>query len=288
MRAKDLYRQLEQDFVKPQITENWYDDKTMYDELIEEYVCDNFKQRSMGLLCDFAKEINKVYTAVFPSDKILMRILEDNATDVMLFVHHPLAWDLSKDPNIAFYQINIELLKKLREKRVSLFNFHLPLDNYGNYSTGKTLADALGIVVEKPFNEYYGAICGVIGTTQCKNIHELNDKYSQVVGHKTKLYQYGESKIINNMVGICAGGGNDIDVVTELIENGINVLISGLTVNNKYSVAVHKLEEENKINLLGGSHYSSEKYACMAMCKYFTKLGLQSEFIGDIPCFEDL
>jgi len=288
MRAIDLYNQLEKDFVKPEITEDWFDDKNMYDALIEEYICDNFKQRSTGLLCDFTEEINKVYTAVFPSDKILLKILEDNISNAMLFLHHPLAWDLSKDPNIAFYQINIELLKRLKERRVSLFNFHLPLDNYGDYSTGKTLADALGIIIERPFNLYYGALCGVIGTTDCKDIHELNDKYSQIVGHKTKLYHYGESRIINNRVGICAGGGNDCDVVNELIENGINVLISGLTVNNKYSAATHKLEEENKVNLIGGTHYSSEKYACMAICGYFHKLGLQAEFIEDIPCFEDL
>lgn len=66
------------------------------------------------------------------------------------------------------------------------------------------------------------------------------------------------------------------------------MLISGLTVNNKYSVAAHKLEEENKVNLIGGTHYSSEKYACIAVCDYFTELGLQAEFVADIPCFEDL
>jgi len=288
MKATDLYHRLEKDFVIPGITEDWFDDKSQYDESFEKYICSNFKQRSMGLLCDFTEEVNAVYTAVFPSDKVLMKILDDYTSDAMLFLHHPLAWDLSKDPNIAFYQINIGLLEGLKEKRVSLFNFHLPLDNYNEYSTSKSLADALGIKIEKPFAKYCGAMTGVIGTTDCKDVHELNDKYSQAVGHKTKLYQYGKNKIIHNRVGICAGGGNDADVVSELIENGINVLISGLTINDKYSSAAHKLEEENQINLIGGTHYSSEKFACIAICKYFVKLGLESEFIDDIPCFEDL
>jgi len=26
----------------------------------------------------------------------------------------------------------------------------------------------------------------------------------------------------------------------------------------------------------------------MAICKYFEKLGLQTEFVEDFPCFEDL
>ena len=285
MKAVDLYSQLEIDFVKPEMTENWYEYGMTE---IAEYVCDNFKQRSMGLLCDFAEEINMVYTAVFPSDKVLKKILSDNITDAMLFLHHPLVWDLSKDPNNAFYQINAELLQRLDENRISLFNFHYPLDNYGQHSTSKTLADAIGISIEKPFAEFCGAMCGVIGTTSCKDIHELNARYSQAVGHDTKLYQYGNDTIFNNRVGVCAGGGNDAAIVEELIKEGINVLISGLSVNNKYSSEAHRLEKEHGINLLGGTHYSSEKFACIEMCKYFAKLGLTSEFISDAPCFEDL
>ena len=47
-------------------------------------------------------------------------------------------------------------------------------------------------------------------------------------------------------------------------------------------------KENYILNLIGGTHYSSEKFACMAVCEYFSKLGLQAEFVEDIPCFEDL
>jgi len=285
MNALNLYNQLEKDFVKSDMKENWYDEDMAE---IQEYICDNFKQRSMGLLCDFTQEINRVYTAVFPSDEVLIKILENNECDAMLFLHHPMDWDLSKDPDTAFYVPSPELLRELKERRVSLFNFHYPLDNYSDYSNSKTLAEALGIIVEKPFAEFSGALCGVIGTTNCKNIHELNEKFSQTVGHETKLYQYGKNIISNNRVAIVAGGGNDVDVVKEVIENDINVLISGLSLNNKYSSVAHEMEKEHGINLLGGTHYSSEKFGCIAMCEYFRALGLFSEFVHDVPCFEDL
>lgn len=286
MNATELYNQLEKDFVSPGIVENWYD----YDSLIDvaEFICDNFKKRSIGLLCDFTTKITKVYTAVFPSDKVLAKVLDDGVTDAMLFVHHPCAWDLGKELDKAFYPMNAELLQKLRARRVSLFNFHYPLDNFGEYSTSKTLADALGVKIETTFAESGGAMCGVIGTTDCKDIHELNARYTQAVGHATKLYQYGSDAIANNIVGICAGGGNDAGIVYELIENNISVLISGLSLCNNYSAEAHRLEKENGINLIGGTHYSSEKFACIAICKYFKKLGLISEFINDTPCFEDL
>jgi putative NIF3 family GTP cyclohydrolase 1 type 2 len=282
MKSIQLYNQLEKDFVTPEIIETWYNENWKN----QEYICDNFKQRSLGLLCDFAYEVKKVYTAVFPSDKVLMKIITDGVTDAMLFLHHPLTWDLRKDG--AFWDINNELLGVLKERRVSLFNFHLPLDNFSEYSTSKTLAEALGIKIEKPFGEYSGATCGIIGTTDCKTIHELNDRYSQAAGHETRLYQYGDDVIKDGKVGICAGGGNDFSIAPQFINLGLNVHIVGISVNNPYSVESHNLEKEHGVNLMGGTHYSSEKFACIAMCEYFEKLGLEAEFISDKSCMEDL
>jgi len=284
MNAINLYNQLEKDFVMPEITEDWYDYGMSVND---EYICENFKQRSLGLLCDFTEEIDKVYTAVFPSDNILEKIINDGTENAMLFVHHPLAWDLVPNEK-AFHQINSELLKELKENRISLFNFHLPLDNYGEYSTTKTLADALEIKILKPYNNYNGAVCGIIGKTDCKTVYELQKRYSQAVGHETKLYRYGEPEIKDGKVSLCAGGGNDITVIEDLLKENVNVHITGISLENIYSELSHKLERENKINLLGGTHYSSEKFACIAMCKYFNKLGIVSEFISDSPCFNDM
>jgi hypothetical protein len=40
--------------------------------------------------------------------------------------------------------------------------------------------------------------------------------------------------------------------------------------------------------LLGGTHYSTEKFACQEMCKYFDKFEIKTEFIEDEPMMEDL
>jgi len=218
----------------------------------------------------------------------LTRILADNVTDAMLFLHHPMVWEMGKEPDRVFYDVNTEMLSQLRARRVSLFNFHYPLDNFGAYSTSKTLTDALGIRVENPFADMCGALCGIIGTTDCTDVYALQARYTQAVGHETKLYMYGESAIKNGRVGICAGGGNDITVVRDLLANDVRVLISGLSVCNDYSAAVHDFEKIHGINLLGGTHYSSEKFACIALCAYFARLGLLAEFIPDTPCMKDM
>ena len=282
MLAKELYTCLDNDFIKPELTDEWF----KYMPELESFLCENFKNRNMGLVCDFTDTVNKVYTAVFPSESVLNKIL-DNDDNAMLFVHHASIWDLKKSPH-GFYNMDSTLLEKLKKKHVSIYCLHSPLDNYNDFSTSKTLADALNIDIVRPFINYEGGICGINGKTSCKTVNELHNKFSEAVGHETKLYEYGDSVIDNGIVGICAGGGNQTFVVEELIENKIMTLITGITLKNEFSKETHELEQKHRINLVGGTHYSTEKFACIAMLKYFSKIGLPAEFIEDEPCFEDM
>ena len=50
----------------------------------------------------------------------------------------------------------------------------------------------------------------------------------------------------------------------------------------------HRIARESKINVVGATHYSTEKFACIAMKDYFSKLGVEAEFIEGVPCMEDL
>ena len=282
MKAIQLYNQLEKDFITPSLSDDWAQDMSE----IEEYVCDNFKKRSMGLVCDFADEITKIYSAVFSTEEVMQKIIDNDTRNAMLFVHHPSIWDVQRDP--VFYQMSSNMLDQFKERKISIYNLHVPLDNFSEYSTSKTLADALGIKVEKQFGKYFGALCGVIGKTDCNTVEELQNKFSKAVGHDTKLYKYGSDEILNGKVAVVAGGGNDMDIVSELSEYNVKVLIIGITIKNDFSKSTHEYEEKHGINILGGTHYSTEKFACQAMCGYFKNLGLPSEFIEGVPGMEDM
>ncbi len=69
---------------------------------------------------------------------------------------------------------------------------------------------------------------------------------------------------------------------------GINTYVTGVTVLNEFSKNVHDFEKEKKINVIGGTHYSTEKFACIAICKYFGHKGLGCKFIEDDPVLEDI
>jgi putative NIF3 family GTP cyclohydrolase 1 type 2 len=288
MKATELYEILEKDFIFPHL----YDEFAEYIPDLHPYMTELFKERSMGLVCDFTETISKVYTAVFPSDQVMEGMFNDNPHNAVLFLHHPSVWDFRGDTMRRWYQPSVKWIKKCKEHKISIYAIHVPLDNFGEYSTSRTLTDALGIKIIEPFAEYRGSLSGIIGQTDCTTTHELSELFSKTVGHKTSLYQYGPAEIAGNKEGgkvaIVAGGGNDMDVLLEVKEKGIDTLITGISVKNDVSAESHAFAKENKINILGGTHYSTEKFACQKMVEYFTKLGLKAQYLADVPVLEDL
>jgi putative NIF3 family GTP cyclohydrolase 1 type 2 len=282
MDAKLLYERMEKDFILPNLSDEW-------DGIdpIAEYVCDNFKKRNMGLVCDFSKEIKSAYTAVFPTDEVMSALIEKDVSDSMLFLHHPMIWDIRESPNV-FLNMDKSLLEEFMKRRISIYALHVPLDNFNEYSTSNTLAKVLGVKVDKTFAEYYGGMCGVMGTIDLESVSDLRKRYENVLGHKVSLYGYGDGLILNQRVAIVAGGGNSTDILEEVAKDDVNVFITGITALNSHSKKAHDFDKAHKINVLGGTHYSTEKFACIAMAGYFRKLGLESEFVEGEPIFEDL
>lgn len=282
MIAKEVYKGLDSFFIKDDMEDDWY--KYMVD--LDDYIYEDFKQSSMGLMCDFTKEITKVYTAVFPSNKIFQDILDDNVENAMLFLHHASDWDIRNAPQI-FSQIKSGYLDEFRKSRISIYCLHVPLDAYSNYSTGVSFTQALGINFEKKFGTYRGAMCGVIGKTDKKTVDELNERVSNVLGHHSKLYNYGDNRIRNGKVALITGGGLDKNFLEEVIEQDINTFITGVT-NKELLREAHEFAKENELNIIGGSHYSTEKFACIEMVEYFNDKGIDAVFLSDGYIEEDM
>ena len=282
MKAELLYQQLEKDFINPALSDDWAGRMTT----IADFLTDNFKKRSMGLVCDNSRVVSRVYTTVFPSRRVMQTILDKGEGNVLLFVHHPMVWDINKTP--PWHPMEAALLNQFKDKRISIYNLHVPLDSYGEYSTSVTFAKALGIKITEPFGLYHGGLAGVFGNTEFASVTELGERFSKVLGHRTSLYLYGGKQIEGNEVAIVAGGGNEVDELTEAANSGINTFLTGVTILNDHSRPAHEFAKEKRINILGGTHYSTEKFACIAMCDYFKKLGLPCEFIEDTPVLEDL
>ncbi len=285
MNAKELYQKLEKDFKLDECRDEW--DNIDFDA---DFVTENFRKRYMGVLADNTNEIKKVYTAVFPSEKVMQEILERDEQNIMLFTHHPVDWKITPGKS-PFVNLNRDLLKKFKENKISIYTLHTPLDRNGEYSTSVNFMKALGITQEGEFAEYFGFLSGVIGKVDCKNISEMAENFEKAVGHKVKIWNYGTDEIKDNKVAVVAGGGNDPEILAEVAKLGINTFLTGVTYPNKdYEplLVAHKIAKENKINMISGTHYSTEKFACIKITEYFEKLGISAEFLQDNPDMGDL
>lgn len=283
MEAQKLYNQLDEDFITPEMTDDW----APHMDVVSDFLSDEFKERSMGVVCDFAEEINQAFTAVFPTREVMQGILDTGVEDAMLFVHHPSIWDITEAPEV-WEQMDRELLQQFKDRRISIYNLHVPLDNYGEYSTTVSLARTLGAEPLEAFAPYRGSLCGVIAKVSSETVGELKEQFEQAVGHEISIYQYGDEEITDGKIGLVAGGGNDKEILKELAEKGIKIFVTGITVRNDHSESAHQFAEEHGINIFGGTHYSTEKFACQAMCGYFEKFGLPTEFIAGKPVMEDM
>jgi len=187
MLAVDLYRKLEDDFIKPGLSDEW----ARYMTPVAAFLSDNFKQRSMGLVCDNGSQIERVFTAVFPTRPAMQKLLDQNAGDCLFFVHHPEIWDIRRAPDV-YGQMDLDLLRRFQTNRISIYNLHVPLDNYGPYSTAVSLSEKLDLRIERPFAAYYGALAGVIAHTGCALVKDLWLQFTLAMGQAWSFYPYGD------------------------------------------------------------------------------------------------
>jgi putative NIF3 family GTP cyclohydrolase 1 type 2 len=285
MDRSSLIRRLDEDFQIDKCNEAPWETFDLGD-----YATEIFRKSWKGLVLDNSEIIKKVYTAVFPSAEVLTLLLDRGEEDVLLFTHHPMIWDPNLD-GLPFKNIPHQLLEPLQENRISYYAIHVPLDKNGSYSTTVSLARAMGVEPEREFFEYFGALVGVMGKTDRTSISPLVKKVETTVNHRVKVWRYGSEDIRNSDVALVAGGGNEPGIAREIADAGFNTYVTGITRKvDGYAPTIefHSVCKENAINVIGATHYSTEKFACIAMVDYFEKLGLESEFLPDKPALEDL
>ncbi|MFW9788113.1 MAG: Nif3-like dinuclear metal center hexameric protein [Candidatus Thorarchaeota archaeon] len=284
MKAEQLFASLDEEFELDKLTDDEWGNLDLGDNITE-----NFKTTRMGLALDNTDEIHNVYTAVFPSERVLDRIISSDERNVLLFTHHPMIWD-PRPGEHPFRNIPHRYLDQLKKRAISYYSIHVPLDRNGPYSTTVSLAKAIEIDIEDEFFDYFGVKAGIIGKTECKTVSNLVAQFEDSVGHPVRTWAYGSPEISNQRVALVAGGGNYPEIAEEISGTDVRNFITGVTMkvaNYEPSLRFHELCEEHKINVISATHYSTEKFACIAVLKFFDRLGLSAEFIEDEPNIVD-
>ena len=241
----------------------------------------------IGLQEDNTEEITRVYTATFASPEVFEQVERLDANTCMLFTHHPKPQRLNTaDPPP---QIPQKWLDFLKERRISLFTYHIPLDRNSPFSPGVNLARALGAEPYDSFFEQNLVRMGVVCTSPFSTATELAQAMERVVWHAVKLYSYAEDVLSRGRFAIMAGGAKNTQIYEQLRDWGVNTFITGVTNPEVPWVGtIHEAAKASAVNLLGGTHYSTEKFAPMQMCRYFEVFGLPSEFLPETPRMTEL
>jgi hypothetical protein len=89
-------------------------------------------------------------------------------------------------------------------------------------------------------------------------------------------------------LAVVAGGGDLPDLLQTACDHGCDTLLTG-TVENRFAVPVlqelnkqfHELNMKLKLNLIGGTHYGTERPAMIRVVKMFTEYGIPCEYCED-------
>ncbi len=286
MIAVDLYNRLYKDFNLANMEDDW-----SFMNFDNSFITSEFRTKYMGLVVDNTQTIQKVYTVTFPDKELIKEIFDRDETNILIFSHHAMGY-IATNEGFPFYDIPLDYLSEMKKRKISFYMLHSPLDNYGKYSTSVRFAKALKLDIIEPFCQYSPNIqAGVICSTSFEYIQEIQQLVERSIGHQCKLYRYGEEKIKDGKVAIAAGGGSYPFVAAEIAQKEINCYITGFTrplPHFEPTIDFHRIAKNHMINVIGATHYSTEKFACMAMVDYFLKLGLKAEFLEGKVFLEDL
>ncbi len=242
---------------------------------------------TIGLQFENTDTIKKVYTATFASGEVLDELERRGATDCLLFTHHPVPQkeDLMKE----YPPIPQELVDRLAASRITLFTYHIPLDRISPWSPGTNLARAIGVTPFEEFYEQNQVRMGLLCDSPYQTVTELADAMRSALGHDVKVYPYGAEELEGGRMALMGGGASNPAIYEELREKGINVFFTGMTTPRVPWIArIHEAAKAAGVTLIGGCHYSTEKFAPMEMVKFFQGLGLEAEFIEETPHLDEM
>jgi putative NIF3 family GTP cyclohydrolase 1 type 2 len=250
---------------------------------LEDYLETGFLETFHGLMLHNGQTVDKVCCAVFLSEEILDKIFAQDARNILVISHHPLVMETS---NRGFLPLSERHFLDMRERAISAYVLHTPLDVHDEVSTSRALARELG--VEKPTGYYQGPGGPAANYGHLPTPITLDDflaRVTQVTGVRDLHFIRHQETV--HTVGIIAGG-TDVRGILETAALGCDTLLTGTYYNRVqteigqwYRDELEKIRDGLEINLVEASHYATEAVVMHTDMVDFcaNRLGIDSTFI---------
>jgi len=235
-----------------------------------------FLEGKTGLMLRSSQTVERVFTAVFISAGVVGKILE--YPNSLIFTHHH--FDYFEDER-GLKSIPPGVLESLRDKGVSIYVAHAPLDGHHVYGTSLALAHLCGIEPEERFYDYFGAPVALFGRIERTDFESFAESVRTRLERPILTLQKHRPHV--ERLAVVAGGGDLPDLLQMAHNHGCDTLLTG-TVENRFAVPVlqdlnkqfHELNAKLKLNLIGGTHYGTERPAMIRVVEMFKAY--------DVPC----
>jgi putative NIF3 family GTP cyclohydrolase 1 type 2 len=240
-----------------------------------------FLERKTGLVLRSSDTVERVFSVVFISAGVVGKILEH--PNSLIFTHHH--FDYFEDER-GLKPIPSSVLESLRDRCISIYVAHAPLDGHAVYGTFLVLAQLCDIEPEERFYDYFGAPVALFGRIKRTDY----DAFAEVVRTRLErpyLTLHKHRPDVEHLA-VVAGGGDLPDLLQMAHDHGCDTLLTG-TVENRFAVPVlqeqnrqfHELNKKVKLNLIGGTHYGTERPAMIRVVEMFKEYGIPCEYCED-------
>jgi putative NIF3 family GTP cyclohydrolase 1 type 2 len=249
-----------------------------------EYAVPEWEGRWNGLAVRGADDVAQAATCVFPSDRIVASL----EPRTLLFSEHPL--DFADES--GFLPLSRESFETMRERGISFYNAHGPLDMHPEVSPSRMCAEGIGL---EGLEEYY-PICegipggaAIVGQSRL-SVDGLADALRALLGPEILVHVLTRTRTDAGRVAVVAGGGADVDMLEASLERGCQTYVTGNAATNcridwvqDQVRAFRERADAAGVTLLDAMHYGMEKPPQLAMARWFRARGLQAAFVPDGP-----
>jgi putative NIF3 family GTP cyclohydrolase 1 type 2 len=213
-----------------------------------------------GLMICGGQVIERIYSAVFLSDEIVAKVALRAKGNALLICHHPLVMETS---NRGFLPLSEASLVTIRDRRISVYILHTPLDVHAEVSPSGALARELGVQPLGRYNVVAGGTAGVYGRLPASiPFDSLVQRVRQASGvpdvHSIRVRPQVRT------IGVL-GGGTDVRGIQEATALGCDALVTGTydnqvqnEIGRRYRAEFERFRNALEISLVECSHYASE------------------------------
>jgi len=288
MNLKDIVRILDEEFNVRDVKDDW---SWLFDRLFIKKSLPSFRipLHNTGLMISNSQEANRIYTAFAPSRYILEEIQMRGIVNSLLIVKHPFDWDGRRKGKgfIHFTERDYQLMEGMG---ISIYSLHTPMDKNRNdkvVSTAYAFAKILKLKVEEEFGSEgennHDLLLGLIGRVNETKLSALVKRLNSKLDYRVKVRK------VNDIVGkiaVVTGRGFIPRIIQDAKDRGVNTYITGIITPNASDYDKKNygriLSEANKIgiNIIGCSHYLTEKWTMEMSIPYFEQI-CKAEFIED-------